>query len=1061
MKKILSIAIVFVFAICNIIAQDRTVTGVVTDASDGSTLPGVNILVKSTGKGIVSDANGKYTITVPSGSVIQFSYIGYTNKEVTVGNQTTLNVALVSSMTKMDEVVVTALGIKKQKRALSYAVQKVGDEIADAKETSVVSALAGRVAGVQISETTGVAGGSTRIVIRGNNSISKDRDNQPLIIVDGMPMENTVNNLDGSSGSDWGSAINDINPEDIADMSILKGPNAAALYGARAANGAIIITTKKGSKGKGIGVSYSFTTQMSEAYRHRDVQNVYGQGTDKYLLHNGDQDLALYGVSFWGSGASWGKKMDGSQVRWWDGKLRPYDPQPDNINNFWETAHTTIHNVAFSGGTDKANFRTSITKNDNTSIIPNNYYDKTTINFNGSMNLSKKLRVDLALSYIKSDRKNAAAVGNTGSNIGSNFLWSWTRSDKMELRRDNYKTADGTKNQDYANGREGGFFWNLYERNEYREKDRLIGSFSVNYDIFDWMHFVAKMGIDSDVEEREYKETPEDIDGLKGNYNHWLQRKNAYHPQVMLTFNRKLTDDIGLSGTFGGDQVYEKRYGLRTWMNGRFANPNLYAISNSKDKAGVDEWFYEKQVNGIFGSIDLSYKNWAYLQVTGRNDWTSTLPSGSNSYFYPSVSGNIILSELIDLSAIKMNEAKIRSSWAKSSTDDSPYNISQTFKIDNWGGYSTATVKSELPPLDLKPQNTVSYEYGADLSFFENRLMANFTYYYNKSTEQIMSGSIAASSGYTKKKFNSGSMENKGIELTLTGVPVMTNDLKWEVVFNFNKNSNKILELDDEGGVETLNLAGMWGANGPSIVAKKGEAYGTIYGWDWQYTEDGKQKVDADGYPLITDVKVPMGNITPSWFGGLINNVTYKNWTLTTIMDMQFGGEMWYGSRGASMLMGQSPVTLEGRSKDAGGKEWTDGNGITRNDGMMFENAVKVDGDGNVIGPNDKVLPVRHYWYMRASGWGASYTGDAIHSTDYVKMRQISVSYTLPSNLLSRTPLQKASISLVCRNPFFIYSAAPDNLDPTGGYNPGSASGIEFGALPGQRTYGATIKVSF
>ena len=339
--------------------------------------------------------------------------------------------------------------------------------------------------------------------------------------------------------------------------------------------------------------------------------------------------------------------------------------------------------------------------------------------------------------------------------------------------------------------------------------------------------------------------------------------------------------------------------------------------------------------------------------------------------------------------------------------------------------------------------------------------MANFTYYYNKSTEQIMSGAIAASSGYTSKKFNSGAMENKGIELTLTAVPVMTNDFKWEVVFNFNKNSNEIIELDDEGGVETLNLAGMWGANGPSIVAKKGEPYGTIYGWDYQKTEDGKTKVDEDGYALLTPTKVPMGNITPSWFGGLINNVTYKNWTLTTIMDMQFGGEMWYGSRGASIYMGQSPATLEGRSKSRGGMEWTDGNGITRYDGLMHKNAVIVDGDGNVVKENDKVVWSRNYWFDRSSGWGASYTGDAINSTDYIKMRQISVSYTLPSSLLSRTPLQKASISLVCRNPFFIYSAAPDNLDPTGGYNPGSASGVEFGALPGQRTYGATIKVSF
>jgi len=1062
--------------------QGFTITGKVVD-NNGDPLIGVNVYTKNKKHGVITGSNGMYNIVVSGpDDILEFTFIGFKNQEVSVSGQHVINITLVDETIGLDEVVKTALSIDKPKRSIGYSIQKVkGEDVAKSNEINVVDALQGRVAGVQVIQNDGLPGGTTSIIIRGNNNIGKDRSDQPLFVVDGIPIVNDDVNISGQ-GQDWGSGINAINAEDVENMVVLKGANAAALYGARAANGVILITTKKGKAGKGVGVQYSYTWKMDDVYKARDVQNIWGVGYTYYKPkddafpkgtdENGNEFYKVPGVSYWGSGASWGPKMDGTMVQWYDKEMRPFDPQPNNLLEPYQKGISNTHSVSFSGGSDKATFRAGVTDMSTTSIYPNTSYDRLNLSFAGSVNMSSKLRADISMNYVKTDQMNTARIGDNGNGFGKALLYNWSRSEKVALRMDNYKNPDGSRNNDYRYGRDGNILWNILETFDDRLSDRYIGSFSVNWEMTSWLSLLLRGGIDNNYTERDYKQNPWDVERLRHSYMHNLAKDKSDQTEFLFTFNKDVGSNMNISANFGGSDWHRKKYYLSSAWYNRFSNPDLYAIKNwDGNPKNASESFYEKEIMSLYGTVDFAYKNFLFVQLTGRNDWSSTLPVDNNSYFYPSISSSFVFSDAFAMPQW-LSMGKVRASYAMSSVDDSPYQLQPTYNIGGWYGYSWASVPGTIPPAALKPQNTASFEIGADFGVLDNRLNASLTYYHKKSTDQILSGPVASTSGFSAKRYNTGSMSNSGFEMTIDAVPLMTNDFKWQIVFNYYVNHNKILNLDDDGGVEIYKIDGIWGSNGPSIEAKKGEPYGTIMGWDFIYDkETGKRLVDERGWPYSTNQKVAVGNSMPKWFGGLINTFTWKGFNLNMIWDIKIGGDMWFGSKAVADGFGQSPVTIAGRDAEHGGLSWTDDSGLDRTDGYIFDGIVATDVvwndetetyDYTRVGENKTIMPARYYWALKSSGWGAGApTTDAIYENSWVRITELSIGYNIPRSLLSSIMVQNLSLNLFARNLGYIHKTAPDNISPNGGMNPGKAQGIEFASLPMTRQFGLNVKIAF
>ncbi len=1080
MKKLLFASLFFfTLGIALVEAQEKVVTGTVVD-DRGDPLPGASIQVKGTTHGVTTDFDGNFSIRVAGQNpILAISFVGYFTKEVEVAGKDRINVQLEPDAEQLDEVVVTALGIKKEKRALGYAVQSVkGPEVAQRQETNVFDALKGRVSGVQISNNDSGVGGTTRIVIRGGNNISKDRSDQPLIVVDGVPIENDAQEISGG-GRDWGSGINAINPDDIESMQVLKGANAAALYGSRAANGVILITTKKGESANGLGVTYSYSSRMEHIYRTRDVQNEYGVGysyweADGFPI-NDDGNKAIPNVNFWGSGASWGPKLDGTLIEWYDGEMRPWNPQPHNLRDPYQTGHTNLHTVALSGANDRGSFRASFSDLKSEGIQPNAHFDRLNISLNTSYAINDRVNANFTMNYSRIDHLNARLMGDNDKAYGKALLYNWARSEKVKLRLDNYKNQDGSLSTDYDEGRGGDLLWDLLETRETNTTDRYIGSLTFTIKLTDWLDLMLRSGVDNSVRRFTFKRPPKSTDDLRyAAYRTALDKGDIQNHEFLFTATKDINEDLNITANAGGSLFYDTRYALTSAPYGSFINPGLYTVHNTRERRNPGETFYDKKIRSLYGTLDFGYKNYLFLQLTGRNDWSSTLPRGINSYFYPSASSSFVFTDAFDLSSglSWLSSGKVRASWALASTDDRPFQILPTYESGEWFGYPYSSVRNVVPPTDLKPQKTYAFETGLDLGFLDDRTYLTFNYYQKKSVDQILQGPIPSSSGYDSKKFNSGSISNSGIELTVNAFPIVSDNLKWETVFNYSKNWNKVNELDDEGGVEIYNLDGIWGGNGPSIVAEKGKPYGTIMGWDFIYDkETGKKLIDADGLPYSTVTRVPLGNITPKWLGGMINTFSYRNFTLNTILDAKIGGDMWFGSKGTSDGFGQSPASLYGRTAETGGMNWTDGDGNSRNDGLVIDG---VSSDQPIYnedtesysyttsGANTTVIPARWYWAVQSSGWGAgSPTTNAIYENSWVRLTELSLAYNLPKSIVSKIHLQNLSLSVFARNLAYLYKTAPDNINPSGGLNPGKVRGIEFGSSPITRQFGFGLKTSF
>ena len=1066
--------------------SQEKINGEVLDGETGEPLIGASIFLIEEKIGTSTDIDGKFELTSSlNNPKATISFIGYTEKEVALISGEFNRVELDANAVVLDRVVVTGLNISRQKRELGYSTDNVSGEVIKLSNApNVVNALSGKSAGVQIVSPNGVDGGTTRIVIRGNNNISGN--NQPLIIVDGVPIENPPGLTNIGRGVDWGSAINNINSEDIEDINILKGPTASALYGMRGANGVVLITTKKGGDSKGLGVEYSFTTKIITPFRFRKVQNKYGAGgpislNEPTFAVNADGEFVYprdvhsnngpYGrptteqFGFYSTGVSWGPEMQGQMVRWWDGELRSYSPQPDNLELYFQNGTTNTHNVSVSKAGTFGSIRTSLTYLEHDAVVPNSNFEQYTANIGSQINISEKLKAEIALTYIKFNRKNSPSLGDdNNASFGKGILYSWPRSYKGIEEEININ-PDGSRfnyNGNYPfTFTPAHLWWNTYNQNTYLNRDKFIGSIGLNFQLTPWLTWTGRTGLDFTNNEFETKNNPIDVFGInEARYSHEINKNTVNNSEMLLTASKENLFFRGFSArlSLGGAMWYRDQYGINATSD-EWVNPWLFSFSNfgSQDINRIpiaNEVRFEKKINSVFSFLNLSYQNTIFLELSGRNDWSSALPVNNNSYFYPSASLSYIVSEHIDLRSLHIDFLKLRASVAKTANDTDPYQLDFIYETGVFNGNQTAGLPNNRPPAELRPQQADSYEFGVTVGLFNSKINVDFTYYHIESFDQILESPVPTSSGVNTIRINNGVLQNYGFECGINYNVLNTPKGYLRTSLNFSRNTNKVVSLGD--GAEFLEIADIWGDFGPKIMVREGETYGTIYGYDYIRHEGTGQPIlnEAGTHYLTTENHVPIGNSAPKFIGGFQVEGKYKNFRLSALMDGRIGGDIYAGSYVIGLQTGQSPETLNER--DGNGLPYTDPNGVSRNVGVVLP-GVYADGT-----PNDKVVHYYHKYLPNAGGWGKILTTPGIMENTWVKMREVTLSYSFSSSMISKLKIfQGLDLSLVGRDLFYMYTSLPDNINPEGGNGAGNAQGLEWASFPSMRSISLRVSAKF
>lgn len=1041
MKRILLLCFMGVFALFSVAnAQERTVSGKVTSSEDGSGLPGVNVIIKGTASGSTTDIDGNFKITVPEGATLQFSAIGFTAQEVEVGARSVIDITLETDVKQLSEVVVTAGGIAREKKALGYSVQDVkGDDLTKARESNLVNTLTGRVAGVQVTGASGGVGSSSRIVLRGASSLTGN--NQPLFVVDGIPINNdNFGSADGFGGADKPNGAAEINPDDIASISVLKGPNAAALYGSRASNGVIVITTKSGRGTKGIGVSVNSSAQFDTPLRLPDYQNAYGGGYDPtyYKYIDGTSGSG-------GEDESWGPALDRGLefVQWndFDGQPSPWVSRPDNVRNFFETGKNFQNNVSISGGSDKAFFRLSLSNLDQKGMIPNTELKRNTVTLNSGLDVTEKFKAETSISYIKSNSDNLPGGGYDNNNPMQQFTWFQRNVDIAALK--DYENLPLASDATSAGGTPANWntnfnnnpYWVLHNNTQGFTKDRIMGNVRLSYAFTDYLTLAARTGTDYFTDLSTAKRAVGSNDFPNGNYVETDRTWQETNSDLLLTFNKDIASDLTLNASLGANHMRQV-YSRNTLEAPELEIPGVYNLANSKVALQAETFDQQKEIHSVYGSMNLGFRNYLFLDVVARNDWSSTLPIDNNSYFYYSGSLSADITSIIGLDSDILNYAKVRGSYAQVGSDTGPYNLQNVYAFfDPWGGsLISPTVANTLNNPALKPEQTSSIEFGGEFKFWKNRIGLDLSYYQKTTSDQIMPVNVSGASGFTSFYANAGEMVNKGIEFSLTATPIdMANGLKWDVTVNYNRNRNEVVSLAP--GLPSLTIGTYWNA---SIVARPGEPYGTIFGPDFQRDPNGNI-IHEGGVPLKDNTNKVLGNVNPDWIGGLNNNISFKGISLGVLIDAKMGGDIYSMTNAWGRYAGVLEETLLGRE-----------NGIVGN-GVMV---VGTNGDGSPIyGENNVVVTAQRYNH---AAFGNSVVAGSVFDASYIKLRQITLGYALPKSLIGNTPFRNVTVSIVGRNLALLYSKAP-HIDPETAFGNGNLQGIEHAQLPTARSVGFNL----
>ncbi len=1032
--------IVLVFAaMCSlqgIMAQ--TITGTVTDQG-GVPLPGVNVVEKGTVNGTSTDFDGNYSITVSSGNaVLEFSSLGMGAVEIATNGRTRIDVSMEEDAQQLSEVVVTALGISREKKSLGYAVTEVqGDEVSLVKEPNVVNSLAGKVAGVVVSRTTSGPAGGTRVIIRGNNSIMGN--NQPLYVVDGVPIDNSALSPAGAgeySIPDLGSGISDINPDDIESLSVLKGPNAAALYGSRASNGVIIITTKRGALKKGLGISFTSSATFEDPFVLPKYQNQYGRGTDgNFPTVNPGDPLAAQIASVKGN-SSWGPRFDGSERLAYNGQMRSYEAQPNNVEDFFETGTSFINTISMSSGNENSSVLFSYTNSDLKSILPNSNVDRDNFNLRAFTKLSDKLSLDSRVTYFLQKANNRPTQGTEGVMA---YVWPLVRN----VHTNDLKTyQDLTNPLDPSNpygviaptSSGGNPYWMLFNDSNSDRRSRISGFAKLQYDFNDWLSAFVRVGTDAITQDTEMVYSVGRHFFTAGEVNYSQNKRTETNYDFLLMFNKDLTDKFNLNANLGANGLRFST--IRSSTQGKNIKiPGRPFLDNTEELFASQSPLIKKHVNSVYGALSFAYDDMIYLDLTGRNDWSSALAAENRSYFYSSASLSLLLNEAFDMGP-NVNLFKLRGSVASVGNDTDPYQLVNLFRISANGFLNNVTVtrESTLFSESLRPEDVKSTEFGFEFRAFNNRLYADFSYYDISSKDLIFNVPLDPGSGYSAFRTNVGEITNKGFEVLLGGTPVQTQNFTWETSVNISKNENKLINLVDGQDFFSFSTTNSGVVN---TVARVGEGFGDIETTTWLRNDAGQLILTAEGRPQSSGTREKFGNYQPDAIGGFTNNFRYKNLSLNALIDFRIGGEVYSGTDAGLDASGVSERTLQYR------------------EGGVLVDGVIDNGDGT-FSPNTTTISAQDYWGA-VSGIGSEYVYDQTN----VRLRELSLTYNFPSKMLENTFVTRASLSAVGRNLLFLYKDV-DNFDPESSYSTSNFSqGVLFYALPSTRSFGLSLNVNF
>ncbi len=1050
----------------NASAQDRTITGTVTDESDGSPIPGVTVLIQGTERGTVTDLQGRFQITAQPNDVLVFSFVGMVTREVSVGDQTTMDVPLIADIIFGDEVLVTAFGLQREARALGYSITEVrAADFAQTGETNPISSLQGKVAGVDIVETTAGPSGSRRVVIRGINEIIGN--NQPLYIVDGVPVENTSpGQADQWGGFDLGDGTLDLNPDDIESISVLKGASASALYGSRALNGVILITTKQGVRQPGLGVEInSSTTADRITTRLDEYQNIYGQGS------NGLTPLSTQMAN--NITSAWGPRMSSyadSTITQADGTVRPYNRVSDNIQDFFRMGVTRHNTVTISTGTTTSSLRFSYSNVNLSDIVPQSGINRNVFTLRGTTSPMDFLDFDARITYSDEEVTNRPAMADELNNIGNGLLGLAPNFDQEWLKT--YKDENGNYINYTGNPYRANPYWTLNETRNESQRNRITGFASATIRMAEPLQLRLRAGLDT------YsfrftnflnRGTPTQPGGLLTERNHDVQETNL---EALLMYTTSISRDFDVTASVGGN-LMNNDVTIQETRATEIIAADMISLTNFQNLA-VFPQEYNKEIQSVFGFVNIGFRDLIYVDLTARNDWSSTLPLDNNSFFYPSVSTSFIISDALGLDYDWLNIWKLRGSWAQVGSDTDPYMLSLTYSMDGRShqGYSLGGITGDLLPNPLlKPQTSTSWEFGTDVRLFNGRAALDFAYFHTATDDQILQVQIPEASGYNRAIINSGDLENRGVELLVTGRPVSSGDFRWEISANYTKIWNTVNRLSDD--VDAITIAdARW--SGVSVIAREGEAYGQISGRGFTRDPQGRIVHGLDGMPIPTEEPMNLGGILPDFNAGVINTFFWRGFTLRTALDFRIGGNIYSVTNRQLYLGGTHSGTIEGRDafndwalrNYRNQQAWVDAGNEPGDyeplpiDGGYIGQGVKLvgeDADGNPIyEENDIIVNPQTYWNFT----GTNIPELNVYDASYIKLRDISIGYTVPQRFLANYPVQSATISIVGRNLITLYKDVP-NIDPESAYNNSNGQGLEYGSLPTRRHFGLNVNFKF
>ena len=1022
--------------------QDKTVSGVVSDAT--GPLPGANVQLQGTTRGTSTDADGKFSIKAKSGDVLVVSFVGATDVKVTVGGANTYNVKLTQG-TNLENVVVTALGIRRAEKSLGVAAQSIkGSALTEARESNLVNALSGRIAGVQVTSTSGAVGASSRIVLRGNSSITGN--NQALFVVDGVPFDNTATgNSSSDGGRDLPNGVASISPDDIESITVLKGPNAAALYGLRASNGVIIITTKTGKKSKELSVvSFNSNIAFSDPLILPSYQNSYGQGTGPEYFEFVDGSGSGYAD---GVDESWGPALDkGLSFVQWDsfkngGKPTPWVSRPNNVKDFYETGIAQTNNISLSAGSETANFRMSLGNSNEKGMVPFTDFKKISVSLNGNLKLGERLNSGASLIYFNDKSNNLSEGGYSAANPQQQFIWSGRNVNFSDLK--DWRSfplnpvgsiAAGTP-LNWNNNFQNNPYWALETNRNTYNRDRVTGSVFLTYEFAKNLSGTGKVMLDQYSQLTTSNQAQGTNGAADGSYLENVRRYSETNTEFILSYKTDIGKDFKLSLNAGGNQMRR----ITTVIQGfipALELPNFYNLSNLKTGSvfqGANN-YQEQRIGSVLGFGQLSYKDYIFIDFSGRNDWASVLPVQNNSFFYPAISGSIVLNDILNIDKSTVSLLKLRGGWSKVGGTGAlnPYNLNKNFTVANNGFGIQASVPTTLFNANLKPEAVVGVEYGLDLRAFNNRLHFEGTYYTKKSADLLLPVNVSAATGFNFVWGNFASMDNRGIEIQLGGTVLKAKDFTFEVDLNFAKNENKVVSL---GGLDSYQLGGQWGV---TLEARPGNAYGDLVGRGFDRDTNGNI-IYENGLPKINQTRRVLGNITPDWTGGANFNIAYKNFDLSTLIDAKVGGDV----HSMTYAWGRYAGTLEESL-------------IGRETGVVG-NGVKADGAGGFV-KNDVVIGAKAF---NQFSYGNTIEESAIFDATYVKLRSMTLGYNLPSKWLRNSAVAGIKFSVVARNLAILYKKAP-HIDPETGFaSSNGEQGQEFGQIPSARSYGFNVNVKF